>query len=135
MNKLIFINLPVADLPRSKEFFSALGYTFNAQFTNDDGACMVVSDTIHVMLLTHPHFSKFAPNPISDAKTSTGVLICLSCDSREEVDTLVAKAVAAGATTYNPPRDYGSMYGHEFQDHDGHVWEFMWVDPAFIQKD
>jgi len=134
MSKLIFINLPVQDLPRSKEFFSALGYTFNPQFTDDNAACMVVSDIIHVMLLTHGHFSMFTPKPISDAKTSTEVLICLSCDSREEVDATIAKAIAAGGTTYKDPQDHGFMYGHGFQDPDGHIWEFMWMDPAAIQK-
>ena len=134
MNKLVFINLPVADLPRSKEFFSALGYTFNAQFTDDNAACMIVSDAIHVMLLTHPHFTIFSPQPISDARQATEVLVCLSCESREEVDSIISKAIAAGGTTYREPQDHGFMYGQGFQDPDGHVWEYMWMDPAAVQK-
>lgn len=134
MPRKIFVNLPVKDLPASKAFFARLGFTFNAQFTNDDAASLVISDDIYVMLLTPGHFNKFSPLPMADATKTKEVLNCLSCESRAEVDEMIAKAVAAGATTYNTPQDYGFMYGHGFQDLDGHVWELMWMDPGFVQK-
>jgi predicted lactoylglutathione lyase len=130
MNQQIFVNLPVADLDRSKEFFGKLGYTFNLRFTDDSAACMVVSEAIFVMLLTHEKFLEFTPNPICDATQSTEVLVCLSCPSREAVDAMVRKAVAAGGSTYKNEQDYGFMYGHGFQDLDGHLWELIWMDPA-----
>ncbi len=130
MNKNIFVNLPVKDLPQSMRFFEALGYCFNPQFTNDVAACMIISDTIFAMLVTESLFQTFTPHPISDAQTSTEVLVCLSCESRAEVDATVAKAVAAGATLPREPQDHGFMYVHGFQDLDGHIWEYMWMDPA-----
>jgi uncharacterized protein len=130
----IFVNLPVKDLPRSKEFFTKLGFTFNAQFTDDTGTCMVVSEHAYVMLLTYAKFKAFAPNAIADANKSTEVLVALSCENRGRVDELVAKAVAAGGRTYNKPQDYGFMYGHGFQDLDGHVWEVFYMDPSHIQQ-
>lgn len=129
MNKLVFINLPVKDLPRSRTFFESMGYHFNPQFSNDQGACLVISDTIHAMLLTEPFFQTFTKKPISDARKSTEVLICLSCESKAEVDQLVARAVAGGGTTPNPVQDHGFMYSHGFEDLDGHVWELMYMDP------
>lgn len=129
MNKLVFINLPVKDLPRSRTFFESMGYHFNPQFSNEQGACLVISDTIHAMLLTEPFFQTFIKKPISDAKKSTEVLICLSCESKAEVDQLVARAVAAGGTTPNPVQDHGFMYSHGFEDLDGHVWELVYMDP------
>jgi uncharacterized protein len=122
MNKQIFLNLPVADLPRSKAFFKALGYSFNPQFTDDTAACVVIGETITVMLLTHDKFRQFTPKAICDTKQAVEVLISLSCDSRQEVDDLVAKALAAGGTTYDKPEDYGFMYSHSFVDLDGHGW-------------
>ena len=129
MNKLIFVNLPVKNLPRSRAFFEGMGYRFNPQFSNDQGACLVISDTIHAMLLTEPFFQTFTKKPISDAKKSTEVLICLSCESRAQVDSLIAKAVAGGGSTPNEKQDYGFMYSHGFEDLDGHVWELMHMDP------
>jgi predicted lactoylglutathione lyase len=129
MARKIFVNLPVRDLERSKAFFSALGFSFNPQFTNEQGACMVISEDIYAMLLVEPFFQTFTKKPVSDGK-STEVLVCLSCDSRGEVDALVRKAVAAGATTPNAPQDHGFMYGHGFEDLDGHGWELMWMDPS-----
>lgn len=126
----IFVNLPVKDLNRSIEFFTKLGYQFNAKFTDSTATCMVISDTIYVMLLTEEKFKMFTPKPISDATKSTEVLVCLSAESREAVDALIAKAVAAGGTTFKEPQDYGFMYGHSYQDLDGHIWEIMWMDPA-----
>jgi uncharacterized protein len=130
----IFVNLPVKDLKKSIEFFTRLGYTFNAQFTDDTATCMVVSDTIYVMLLTHEKFKGFTPHPICDATKSTEVLVALNCDTREKVDAIVRKAVAAGGTTYNQPQDHGFMYGHGFKDPDGHIWEHFWMDPAAVQQ-
>jgi predicted lactoylglutathione lyase len=128
MNKQIFVNLPVKDLDKSKAFFNALGYTFNPQFTNESGACMVIADgSIYAMLLTEPFFKTFIDKPIVQAKEATEVLVCLSCESREEVDDLVAKASAAGARAPRPPQDHGFMYGHAFEDLDGHIWELVWM--------
>jgi predicted lactoylglutathione lyase len=128
---MIFVNLPVRDLEKSKAFFAALGYSFNPQFTDHTAACMVIDDQhVYAMLLTHEKFKAFTPKPISDARETSEVLVCLSCDSRTEVDALVRKAVAAGGTTFRPPEDHGFMYGHAFQDLDGHIWELMWMDPS-----
>jgi uncharacterized protein len=134
-NKKIFVNLPVKDLPKAKEFFGKLGFNFNAQFSDDTGACMVLSEHAYVMFLTHPKFKAFAPNAIADATKNTEVLVALSCESRGQVDELISKAVTAGGRTYNKPQDYGFMYGHGFQDLDGHVWELFWMDPSHIKQD
>lgn len=124
----VFINLPVKHLNISIEFFTKLGYTFNAQFTNENATCMNVSDDILVMLLAENFFTTFTKLPISDAKKSTEVIICLSAESKQSVDEMISKAVAAGATTPNEKQDHGFMYGHGFQDLDGHLWEFMWME-------
>ena len=129
----IFVNLPVRDLPKSMAFFAALGYSFNKQYTDETAACLVISEDIYAMLLTHAKFGEFTPKAICDATTTTEVLVCLSCDSRGLVDEIVGKAVAAGGTTYKAPMDYGFMYGHGFQDLDGHIWEYMWMDPNAVQ--
>ena len=122
MNKQIFLNLPVADLPKSMAFFKALGYSHNPQFTDDSGACVVISETIYVMLLTHAKFRQFTPKAVCDTTQAVEVLISLSCESRQEVDDLVAKAIAAGGTTYDKAEDFGFMYTHSFVDLDGHGW-------------
>lgn len=127
MQRMIFVNLPVRDLDASKQFFEKLGFSINAQFSDDTAACVVISEQICTMLLTHEKFSTFAPNPICDARNSNEVLICLSCESREEVEKLVSTAVAAGGNTYKDPEDHGFMYGHGFQDLDGHIWELMYM--------
>jgi predicted lactoylglutathione lyase len=132
-NKQIFVNLPVKNLEKTKAFFAALGYTFNAQFTDANAACMVIEkDSIFAMLLVEDFFKTFTTKSITDTSTSTEVLVCLSCESRAEVDALVAKAVAAGGTTPREPQDYGFMYGHGFQDIDGHLWELMYMDPNAV---
>ncbi len=129
MSKLIFVNLPVADLPKSIAFYEALGAVKNEQFTDHTAACMVFSETIHAMLLTHDKFREFTPKAIADAKKTSEVLICLSADSREEVDAAVANAGAAGGKIDpGPKQDYGFMYGRSFEDPDGHIWEVMWMD-------
>lgn len=130
----IFVNLPVKDLKKSIEFFTQLGYSFNPQFTDETATCMIISEDIYAMLLTHEKFKAFTPKEICDATKSSEVLICLSCDSREQVDEMVSKAVAAGGTTYNQPQDHGFMYGHGYQDLDGHIWELMWMDPAAVNQ-
>jgi predicted lactoylglutathione lyase len=127
MARMIFINLPVANLELSKRFYQALGLTNNPQYTDDTAACMVVSDTIYVMLLTKAKFASFAPHPVGDAHANTEVLNSLSCDTREEVDALVRTAVAEGGKRYSEPKDYGFMYQHGFQDPDGHVWELVYM--------
>ena len=130
----IFVNLPVQNLKKSMDFFSSLGFTFNQQFTDDTAACMVISDDIYTMLLTHAKFKEFTPNPICDATKSTEVLVCLSRDSRAAVDDMVRKAVAGGGKTYNQPQDHGFMYGHGFQDLDGHIWETFYMDQKVIKQ-
>src|SRR5688572_21500824 len=124
----VFINLPVKDLNRSKTFFEGLGYSFNPQFTDENAASMVVSDTIFVMLLTENYFKTFTKKPISDAKASTEVLIALDAASRNEVQQTITKAQSLGATIYNEPADHGWMYQHSFADPDGHQWEFVYMD-------
>jgi predicted lactoylglutathione lyase len=129
MSKLIFVNLPVSDLPRSMAFYAALGAVNNEQFTDHTAACMVFSETIHVMLLTHDKFRQFTPKTIANARETTEVLICISADSRNDVDGTLAKAEAAGGTIdVGPKQDYGFMYGRSFEDPDGHIWEVMWMD-------
>lgn len=128
MFRQIFVNLPVKDMARSQAFFKALGLSFNPQFTNEQGACLEVGENFFAMLLVEPFFQGFTKLPISDAKKATEVLIALSVDSRAQVDEVVAKAVAAGATTPNAPMDHGFMYQHGFADLDGHQWEVFWMD-------
>jgi predicted lactoylglutathione lyase len=129
MHKQIYVNLPVADLPRSRIFFESLGLHFEPKFSNDQGACLVVGDNIFVMLLATDFFKTFTAKPIADATRSTEVLVCLSCESRAEVDGLVKKALAAGAAAPRAPQDHGFMYGHGFEDLDGHIWELVYMDP------
>jgi hypothetical protein len=130
MLREIFVNLPVKDLNKSQAFFKAMGLTFNPQFTNEKGACLEIAPNIYAMLLVELFFQGFTKLPIADARKTTEVLIALSCDSRAEVDELVAKAVAAGATTPNAPMDHGFMLQHGFADLDGHQWEVFWMDMA-----
>ena len=130
----IFVNLPVKDLDASKRFFETLGFTFNPQFTDETAACMVVSDAIYVMLLTHPRFRDFINDEIADASKTTEVLTCLSVETKPEIDATLEKALAAGAKPWKPNMDHGWMYGCSFQDLDGHVWEFVWMDEAAAQQ-
>jgi hypothetical protein len=134
VSKQIFINLPVADLPKSIAFFKALGFSQNLQFTDDTGTCIVVSDTISVMLLTHARFRDFTPKAICDTSKAVEVLLNLSCESRDEVDGLVAKALAAGGSTYDEPEDLGFMYSHSFVDPDGHGWGIFHMSAMPEQK-
>jgi predicted lactoylglutathione lyase len=130
----LFLNLPVKRLTQSIEFFTQLGFTFNAQFTDDTATCMIVADNIFVMLLTEEKFKTFTPKPICDATKATEMLVALSCESRAKVDELVRKAVAAGGMTYNKPQDHGFMYSHGFQDLDGHIWEVFYMDPTAVNQ-
>ncbi len=131
----IFVNLPVKDLTRSVEFFTRLGYKFNPQFTDEKATCMIIAEDIFVMLLIEEFFKSFIKKEIADTTKSTESIICLSADSREKVDEMVNKAVVAGGTIYKEPQDHGFMYGHAYQDLDGHLWEIMWMDPSAINKD
>jgi predicted lactoylglutathione lyase len=135
MSAKIFVNLPVKDLNRSIDFFNRLGFTFNPQFTDETATCMVVSEDIFVMLLTHDKFRTFTPKEICDATKSTEVLVCLSLESREGVGEMVRKAVAAGGSTYNEPKDHGFMYAHGFQDLDGHIWELIYMEPSALDQE
>ena len=130
----IFVNLPVKDLKKSIEFFTKLDFKFNAQFTDETAACMIVGENIFVMLLTQDKFKTFTPKEICDATRSTEVLVCLSSESRENVNEMVRKVVAAGGTTYNEPQEHGCMYGHGFQDLDGHIWEMISMEPSAIHQ-
>lgn len=128
MSQQIYVNLPVKNLGLSRAFFTSLGFNFNPQFSNNQAACMIVSENIYVMLLVEDFFKTFTKKPIADATKTTEVLLCLSCDSRDRVDDLVTKALAAGGKAPNPKQDHGFMYGHGFEDLDGHVWELMHMD-------
>src|SRR5688500_19091080 len=129
----IFVNLPVKDLNRSMEFFTRLGFKNNPQFTDHTATCMIVSDDIFVMLLTEAKFKTFTPKAICDATKNTEVLVCLSCASRDAVEEMVRKAVAAGGSMYAESKDYGFMYQHGFQDPDGHLWELVYMNPEAVQ--
>ncbi|QNB00068.1 VOC family protein [Massilia sp. Se16.2.3] len=135
MHKQIFVNLPVRDLARSRAFFASLGFEFNPQFSNDDAACMIIGENIYAMLLVERFFQTFTDKPVANARETTEVLTCLSCESREEVDALVAKALAAGGRAPNPKQDHGFMYGHGFEDLDGHVWELSRMDMSQVPAD
>jgi predicted lactoylglutathione lyase len=130
----IFVNLPVKNLRKSIEFFTALGFSFNPQFTDDNATCMIVADNIFVMLLVEPYFQGFTPREICDTTKNTEVLLALSVENRGKVDAMVRKAIAVGGKIYSEPKDHGFMYQHGFHDLDGHTWEIFWMDPTGIQK-
>jgi uncharacterized protein len=130
MSTTIFLNLPVKDVAAAQRFYTDLGYAINPHFTGEDSACVVISEHINAMLMSHPHFKEFAATEIADATTSTEVIIALSADSRAAVDTLADKALAAGGFEPKPPQDHGVMYVRSFTDLDGHHWESGWMDPT-----
>lgn len=135
MARMIFINLPVSDLKRSRSFLEALGAVNEPRFTDETAACMTFSESIHVMILTHDKFRQFTPRPIADANGASEVLICLSADDRESVDAAVERAEANGGTADpSPKQDYGIMYGRSVADPDGHIFEIMWMDPAAAER-
>jgi len=131
MTQMIFVNLPVSDLQLSRSFLEALGAVNEHRSTDETAACMTLSDSIHVMLLTHEKFSQFTPRPIADAKAGSEVLLCLSANSRESVDSTIERGVSAGGTADPSPKQYyGVMYGRSVADPDCHIWVIMWMDPA-----
>jgi predicted lactoylglutathione lyase len=135
MSRMMFVNLPVADLARSRAFLEALGAVNEPKFTDETAACMKLSDSIFVMILTHAKFTLFTPRPIADATAGSEVILCLSAESRESVDSTVQRAVAAGGSADPAAKqDYGVMYGRSVADPDGHIWEIMWMDPAAAEQ-
>jgi uncharacterized protein len=126
--QMIFVNLPVKDLERSKAFYEALGYPINPTYTNGDAACHVISEQIYLMILVEKFFQTFTSKPVADAHASAAVINALSAESREAVDAQLEKALKAGGTEPQPPRDYGFMYQRSFQDPDGHLWELAHMD-------
>ena len=133
MSRLTFVNLPVQDLTKSVDFFTGLGFEFNAQFTDENATCMVVSDKAFVMLLAQPFFATFTTKQVTDPGTQTGVIMGVSAESRAEVDALVDRALELGGSPSKEPSDEGYMYGRSFYDLDGHAWEVIWMDAAFVQ--
>ena len=132
--KMIFVNLPIADLPKAKAFYEAVGFTNNPAFTDDAAACMVLSDAIHVMLLTHDKYKQFTSKQIADTHKTSAVLLAMSENSRADVDATLTKALKAGAREPRPADDYGFMYQRGFEDLDGHTWEVIWMDVAAFMK-
>ena len=134
MTQMIFVNLPVADLSKSKAFYEAIGFANEGKFSDETAACMVLSDTIFVMLLTHPKWKTFTDKQLVDPKTHAQVALCISRDNRDAVDWITDTAGASGGVAdCNPAQDHGFMYGRSFEDPDGHVWEPMWMDPAMAE--
>ncbi|MFF2203821.1 VOC family protein [Streptomyces sp. NPDC058145] len=131
--QMIFVNLATDDVEASRKFFTGLGYSINPQFSTDDCACVVISDTIVAMLLSKQRYADFTKKEIADSTRTSEVLICLSAESREKVDELVDGAIAAGGSASGETQDHGFMYGRAFDDLDGHTWEVMWMDPAAVQ--
>jgi predicted lactoylglutathione lyase len=133
MSTKIFVNLPVRDLQQSIDFWTRLGFSFNAQFTDDKATSMIVGDDIYIMLLVEERFRDFTSKDIADTATQTEAIIALSAESRDGVDELVDKALQAGGKPSQDPMDEGFMYGRSFQDPDGHLWEVVWMDPSVIE--
>ncbi|MEH0547534.1 glyoxalase [Streptomyces sp. B21-105] len=132
--RMLFLNIPVADLDRSKAFFAGLGFGFNPKFTDETSACMLVGEHAFVMLLSREKFAEFAELPLADPTTHTLALYCFSVSSREEVDKVSAAALAAGGAEADGAEDYGFMYSRSFYDLDGHGWQVMWMDPAAAEQ-
>lgn len=134
MSRLLFLNLPVADLGASRDFFDRLGFEFDRRFCDDGAACMVVSEQAYVMLLQRERFAEFVVKPVADAGEATALTVAVSAGDRAAVDSFAEAALAAGATPGKDPQDYGFMYGRSFHDLDGHLWEVMWMDPVAAEK-
>ncbi|RBM20868.1 VOC family protein [Streptomyces sp. PT12] len=134
MSTKIFVNLPVKDLDHSREFFTKLGYSFDPQFSDENAACLVISDSIYAMLLVEPFFRTFTRKEIADSSVSVEVILTLSADSREQVDELVDRALASGGSPAAEAQDHGHMYGRSFLDPDGHQWEIVWMDVSAAQE-
>jgi predicted lactoylglutathione lyase len=133
-SRKVFINLPVRDLPKTMAFFSALGFEYNAKFTDQNAACMILSDEAYVMLLADPFFKNFTTRELADSSRQTEAIIAISCDGRDEVDAFVDRAQRAGAADAMPPQDHGFMYARSFYDLDGHHWEVLWMDPRAVEQ-
>jgi predicted lactoylglutathione lyase len=125
--QMIFVNLPVSDVKRARKFYTALGFTINEQYSNEQAACVVISETIYVMVLVKDYFATFIDKPVSDAHKQTEVLLCLTTTSKEATDAMVVKAVKAGGRMPRPAKDLGFMYQHAFEDPDGHIWELAFM--------
>ena len=134
MSRLLFLNLPVADLAASRAFFAAFGFVFNEKFCGEGAACMVVGEGAFVMLLQRERFAEFVTKPVADANEATALTACVSAADRDEVDSLAEAAAAAGATHAKDPQDYDFMYQRSFHDLDGHLWEIAWMDPVAVEK-
>ena len=132
--RLVFVNLPVQDLAAAKAFFGALGFSFDEKFTDDSCACMVISDKAYAMLIAEGRFADFTSKPIADARQSTEAIMCVSADSREDVDAFADQALASGGVAARDAMDYGFMYGRSFHDLDGHLWEVMWMSPEAVEQ-
>ena len=130
----IFVNIPSTDLDRSKAFYEALGFTINPNFTDENAACVVLSDTIYFMVLTREYLSTFTDKQIIDPKTQAQVSIALSRDSREDVDDVITKGLAAGGSEPRPAQDYGFMYSRDLEDPDGNLLGFLYMDPVAAEK-
>ncbi len=134
MSRLLFLNLPVTDLPASRAFFDTLGFDFDEKFCDEQAACMVVSEQAYVMLLQRERFAEFIAKPLADAQQATALTTAISAEDREAVDAFADAALAAGASAAKDPQDYGFMYGRSFHDLDGHLWEVMWMDPVAAER-
>jgi predicted lactoylglutathione lyase len=134
MSRLLFLNLPVSDLPASRKFFAKLGFEFNEKFCDDGATCMIISDKAYVMLLARDRFAEFVTKPVADAGEATALTVAISADDREAVDSFVEAALAAGANAAKEPQDYGFMYQRSFHDLDGHHWEVAWMDPVAVAE-
>jgi len=134
MSRLLFLNLPVADLAAARAFFAKLGFGFDEKFCDEGAACMVVGDQAFVMLLQRDRFAEFVTKPLANSAETTGLTVCVSAESRDEVDSLAATAADAGAADAKGPQDYGFMYQRSFYDLDGHLWEIAWMDPVAVEK-
>jgi predicted lactoylglutathione lyase len=134
MSRLLFLNLPVADLAAARAFFGRLGFDFDEKFCDEGAACMVVSAQAYVMLLQRERFADFVTRPVADANAATALTVCVSAADRAEVDALAAAAASAGAAPAKDPQDYGFMYQRSFHDLDGHLWEIAWMDPVAVEK-
>lgn len=135
MTRQLFVNLPVKDLAKTVQFFTALGFSFNPDFTDENASCMIVNDDAYVMLLVENYFKTFTSKAVADARSSSEAIMSFSLESREAVDALVRTALTSGGTPSEEAQDYGFMYTHSFQDPDGHLWEVFWMDPAGPPKD
>ena len=133
-SRMIFVNLAVKDLGRAVDFFTELGFSFDPRFTDETATCMIVSDQAFVMLLVEDRFRDFTKNELADPTTHTEAILAVSAESREAVDELADKALAAGGSPANDPMEYGFMYGRSFNDPDGHLWEVAWMDPAALEE-